>query len=133
MTHVSWEQFHEVMTIPELLTAKSFREVPLINLSIYARSNYLASWVRSFDSNTRDPILTTCYNHKKRHSYNAAYDYLYNGVRIEVKYGQMRFNKSNKRWCFQFRHILPQNHDELRLVFYTPGGLYVYLHDGKSG
>lgn len=117
MSRASWEQFDKVIKMPDFATAKYFDGVPLINLSVNAQANYLAEWVRSYDGNTRDPIPAHCYNHKKRHAFNAAYDYLRNGVRVEVKYGKIRFNKANKRWCFQFIHILPQNYDELRLVF----------------
>ena len=59
------------------------------------------------------------------------YDYLRGGMRVQVKVSQIQYNNTDKRWFFRFGYIHPGNFDDLRLVFYTPSGIYVYSYDQK--
>merc|ERR1712202_89047 len=81
-----------------------------------------------------DPEISYTYNgFTKRALHTASYDYLRGPTRIEVKSARMIFDKANQRWKFSFQKIYKSHFDELRLVFLTPGGIYVFVHDGRYG
>merc|ERR1712224_358599 len=54
-------------------------------------------------------------------------------TRVEVKSSAISFDRSGNRWYYVFRNVDERCFDELRLVFYNPRGVYVFVHDGESG
>ena len=51
---------------------------------------------------------------------------------MEVKSGQLCWNKSAKHWFVKFRDIKPGLYDELCLVLYTPEALYIFKHNSSG-
>lgn len=133
LTRTDWGCFYGSMNIPTSKSNIAFRGVPLSTIHQVARGNLLADWVRSFERHSADPNKTFGYTNKRRGNNSASYDYLRGGIRVEVKTSAMRWDSYHRYWNFQFGNVIPNNFDELRLVFYTPKGIFVYLHDGVSG
>ena len=93
------------------------------------RANLLAQWVCDLDVGVEGPNIGYIRN-KRRGSGVLAYDYTRGNVRVKIKSSRMHFDKHHQRWIFFFQHIELSAFDELRLIFYAPSGLYVYIHDG---
>jgi hypothetical protein len=68
---------------------------------------------------------------------SGSFDFLHNGMKYEVKSGQLccryTINPNPKKvWYLRFQNILEKHHDVLILAAYTPFGLYVYEYDGQK-
>ena len=50
----------------------------------------------------------------------------YSNTKYEVKHGQMRYDKYNRRWEVAFRDIEPEFHDVLILAMRTPTAIYIF-------
>merc|ERR1712227_550533 len=110
-------------------TSRVFQGMPLAWMAPASRGKYISQWIRDHDNDASDPIFTPCSNGQRmRGRSNAAYDYIRGKTRVEVKTSQMAFNRATNRWNFHFQNIIQDNFDELRLAFYTPRGIYVYVH-----
>merc|ERR1712118_482863 len=116
------------MDIPDSMKSDAFKDSPISTLNLNARAKLLEAWVRSFDTNTKDAEV---FSKTRLCKSSIPYDYFCNGKRIEVKTSQM--NWCRNQWKFSFYNVKPSNFDELRLVFYTPKGIFVYVHDNTSG
>ena len=85
------------------------------------------------DSTFEDPDPGVDRNHKKRGKGSAKNDYNRDGAKQEAKSAQLAWDKFMNYWEFQFQAIKKDLHDDLVLVFYTPTGLHIYVHDGVLG
>lgn len=67
------------------------------------------------------------------------YDYMRDGVRIECKSAQLAWSEHHRRWRFLFAGIKfsyeskPAAFDELRIILYTPEGVYIVRHNQELG
>ena len=68
-----------------------------------------------------------------RGQHNASVDWIRDGKRVEVKSGQLSFNKCQQTWLCEFFAIKHDCFDELLLALYSPRGLDVFKHDGFFG
>ena len=68
-----------------------------------------------------------------RSQHNASVDWIRDGERVEVKSGQLSFNKLSQTWFCVFTAIKHDCFDELLLAIYSPRGLDVFKHDGFFG
>ena len=87
-----------------------------------------------------DPDQGTCCNGSKRGAGNAAYDFLMNGRRVEIKSSRMSRNERENRWRIFFTNIkLPTDKrtvaafDDLFLVIASPNCLLLIQHDLCTG
>ena len=134
LNFVSWSNIDKKFLLLDNPVNDIFKNSLLPQMDPQRRGEIFERWVRSFDENTRDPELLTCFdNVRKRCLQTASHDYVRDGVRVEVKSAQMVFEKCSHRWHFLFQNFHENNCDEVRLVFYTPGGAYVFLYDGRCG
>ena len=85
------------------------------------------------DSTFEDPDPGVDKNGKKRGKGAAKNDYNCDGARQEAKSAQLAWDKYLNLWKFEFKGIKKDLHDDLVLVFYTPAGLHIYVHDGVLG
>merc|ERR1712096_375867 len=133
VSFTQWNDFPNKFQYMKTKAHKIFKGVPLSELSCVTRGNALAKWVRDLDEHTSDPAESLACNNHKRPIQSSPYDYLRFNTRVEVKSAQMVWETHQYYWSFTFRDIKFRNFDELRLVFYTPGGLFVYRHDRVYG
>ena len=87
-----------------------------------------------------DPELGTCCNGSKRGADKAAYDFLMNGRRVEIKSSRMSRDEPHKHWRVFFNSVkLPTgkqtmaSFDDLFLVIASPNCLQLIQHDLCTG
>ena len=120
-------------------TSQTFQGVPLAARGLQSRGTILERIARRHgelchpDSTFEDPDPGVDKKGNKRGRGSAEYDYNRDGARQEAKSAQLTWNKHMNRWEFQFKAIKKDLHDNLVLVFYTPTGLHIYVHDGVLG
>ena len=51
-------------------------------------------------------------------------------VRVEVKSAQFAWNKTHNYWRALWHDIKSDEHDELRLMLYTPRKIYLFVYEG---
>ena len=121
------------------VTSQAFRGVPLAARGAASRGTILERIARRHgelchtDSTFEDPDPGVDKKGKKRGRGSAENDYNRDGARQEAKSAQLIWNKHMNRWEFPFQNIKKELHDDLVLVFYTPAGLHIYVHDGVLG
>ena len=82
-----------------------------------------------------DPEVGMCCNGRKRGSHQAAYDFLMDEQRVEVKSSRMTWSKHNRSWLARFWNVkfpiekLESPFDGLYLVLASPAGLALIKHD----
>lgn len=119
-------------------TVDAYKNSPLTAISPPRRGAVLESVVRSIYSNvyadqvSENSIPGRCVNGSMRSLYNAEYDWLCNGRRVECKSSQLRWSNRDG-WLFKFSHIKFKLFDDLLLALYTPQRLYIYRHDRELG
>jgi len=121
------------------VTSLAFRGVPLAARGEKSRGTILERIARRHgelchpDSTFEDPDPGVDKNGKKRGKGAAKNDYNRDGAKQEAKSAQLKWDKFQNRWEFQFKNIKKDLHDDLVLVFYTPTGVHIYVHDGVLG
>lgn len=128
-----------------IMPQRIFRNVPLGQCCPNERAMRIQTLVRCVDgilnphSLISDPAPGYTISGACRSVYTAEYDWCRNGVRIECKSGQLRWEKSSRRWKVVFSSVkvgdvvTPRPFDELLLGFYTPRGIYIFKHDVHFG
>jgi len=111
------------------LTACTYLGVPLSTLNTKIRGDVLQQFARHVDSIVLKETVT---NAVKDGASTHEYDYLRGSTRVEVKSGQLCWNKTSKQWFVKFRDIKPHLYDELCLVLYTPEALYIFKHNSTG-
>ncbi len=111
------------------LTACTYLGVPLSTLNTKIRGDVLQNFARHVDSILLKETVT---NAVKDGASTHEYDYLRGTTRVEVKSGQLCWNKTSKQWFVKFRDIKPHLYDELCLVLYTPEALYIFKHNSTG-
>ena len=120
-------------------TSQLFQGVPLAARGAASRGAILERIARRHgelchpDSTFDDPDPGVNKNGNKRGKNAAENDWVRDGARQEAKSAQLIWNKHMNLWEFQFHNIKKDLHDDLVLVFYTPTGLHIYVHDGVLG
>lgn len=120
-------------------TSQAFGGVPLAARGAKSRGTILERIARRHgelchpDSTFEDPDPGVDKNGKKRGKGAAKNDYNCDGARQEAKSAQLAWDKYLNLWKFEFKGIKKDLHDDLVLVFYTPAGLHIYVHDGVLG
>lgn len=102
------------------------------------RGNLIESVVRrwlgqKYGQETSDPDPGKDVLGGQRSSSSSEYDFKMVQLRWEIKSSQLQYQPAHDHWQAVWTHIKPEKHDRLVLVLYTPEGLDIYLHDGKSG
>ena len=110
-------------------TASTYLGLPLSTLNTKIRGDVLQNFARHIDGKLLPDTITDAV--KDGHSTHE-YDYLRGTVRVEVKSGQLCWNKTSLQWFVKFRDIKPELYDELCLVLYAPDGLYIFKHNSKG-
>ena len=110
-------------------TASTYLGVPLSTLNTKIRGDVLQNFARHVDSILLNETIT---NAVKNGASTHEYDYLRGTTRVEVKSGQLCWNKTTCQWFVKFRDIKPELYDELCLVLYTPSALYIFKHNSTG-
>lgn len=111
------------------LTASTYIGVPLSTINTKIRGDVLQNFARHVDTVMLKETIT---NAVKDGASTHEYDYLRGTTRVEVKSGQLCWNKASSQWFVKFRDIKPQLYDELCLVLYTPSALYIFKHNSTG-
>merc|ERR1711971_483297 len=125
----------------------AYMHVPLADISASVRGKVLEKLTRTVcalatpSSIFEDPILGKRINGASRGVYDAEYDWLCDGLRIECKSAQLQWNKDKKSWLFGFSNVkigctTRQNEaafDNLVLALYSPRGVHIIAHDLITG
>lgn len=61
------------------------------------------------------------------------HDWIRNGLRIECKHSQLKWERRGQRWHLRFSGVKQGAYDELHLAVYAPSGIYIYRHDHDFG
>ena len=110
-------------------TATTYLGVPLSTLNTKIRGDVLQNFARYIDGKLLEGEIMDA---KKDGSPTQEFDYQRGSTRVEVKSGQLCWNKGSKKWFVKFRDIKPNLYDELCLVLYTPKGLYIFKHNSSG-
>lgn len=135
--------YHNILFVEESRTSSAFTGAPLALLSPKARGEIIATAVRGViadqypNAQISEAVAGSCMNGRSRSFYQAEYDWLCDGRRVECKSAQMAWKYYHNRWGFLFRGIkvaftvfrTQALFDELVLALYTPHNIYVYRHD----
>ena len=120
-------------------TAEIYNNHPLAVMSPVRRSMVLQDWVRKMLEKAtancliQDPVPGKRIDGTRRGVYNAEYDFLVNGRRVEVKSSQLCWNKTCRKWNVSFSGVRFGAFDDLFLVIFSPFGLDLIKHDQKTG
>lgn len=133
---VGFSEFKDLVTTTK--THDAYEGVPLATHSSQARGDILERVARRVMEKTMgmksyDPPSGVCINGRKRARNSATYDYTIGGRRVEVKYSQLSWETTQKRWMAQWHAIKRDEFDDLLLVLYTPHGLHIFMHDHVYG
>lgn len=119
------------------LMSRAYHEVPLAFMSVGVRGTRIQAIARliysimNMGSSVMDPVAGVRINGARRSMAQAEYDWSRDGQRIECKSSQLAWDSHNHRWRHRFHGIKSVSFDELQLCFYTPRGIFIYLHDGR--
>lgn len=125
----------------------AYNQVPLSNQSGTARGLAIQQIVRVVDqiihpvANIHDAVGSVDVNGRSLNAYNAAYDWLRDGSRVECKSAQLHWDKSRHSWSARFHNVKlgvngqqdEQAFDELILALHTPRGIFIHRHDLSFG
>jgi hypothetical protein len=128
-------------------TASSFNGHPLSNLNPARRGALFQEWAREMLQRTypnsliADAVPGSCVNGTRRSRHQAEYDFMMNQQKVEIKGGQLLFDKVTNGWKIHFRavkfpHLMPHtaaNFDDLYLVIFSPKWLHLVKHDMCTG
>ena len=132
---------------PLPLSASAFEGVPLADCSAAARGDVLSRLVRRLDegwlhaeATFEDAVAGERVDGRRRGQNNAEYDWQRDGRRVACKGAQLIWNGSSECWKLQFSNVKLATaggrdaaFDELLLAVYTPEGVHLFRHDGRSG
>ena len=120
-------------------TAEPYNNHPLAIMNPARRSMVLEDWARKMLEETttnylvQDPVPGKCIDGRRRSVYNAEYDFLFNGRRVEVKSSQLKWDHTFRTWKVSFGGVRFGAFDDLFLVIFSPHGLDLIKHDQKTG
>lgn len=113
----------------------AYSTVPLADLSPSVRGARIEALVRALEgklqpfANISDVTVGRRTNGTRRSHHHAEYDWNRNGIRVECKSGQLRWDQGKRRWSVRFANIKVNSFDDLLLALYTPRGIYVINHN----
>ena len=120
-----------VRQIPKTKWNEIYHGVPLSNLSSSSRGDILEQWAKHMDPYSTDALPSLCHDGRKRSKRQGEYDFLSRGqIRVEVKSSSLCWNTNTLNFYIRFCNVKPSN-DEVRLITYTPHGLYIHKWNGK--
>ena len=120
-------------------TAEIYDNHPLAIMNSRRRSMVLEDWARKMLEETgtnceiQDPVPGKRIDGTKRGVYQAEYDFLSNGRRVEIKSAQLRWNEAHGTWNVEFRGLRFEAFDDLYLVIFRPQWVDLIKHDLKTG
>jgi hypothetical protein len=119
-------------------TEDVMNHVPLATLSFGARGAALEKLARAVLRDTigavvADATVTDCVNGVSRGKKATEYDFVSDGLRVEVKSAMLAWDKNIRRFQLRFVKVKPECFDTLVLVWLTPRGVHVFEHDAMNG
>ena len=120
-------------------TAEIYDNHPLAIMNPQRRSMVLEDWARKMLEETvanceiRDPVPGKRIDGTKRGVYQAEYDFLSNGRRVEIKSSQLKWDAGNRTWNVSFQGLRFGEFDDLYLVIFRPQWVDLIKHDLKTG
>lgn len=120
------------------VTAAAYADCPLNGITPQLRGCVLETVARrtmemlySY-SVIKDPIPGQRCNGGRRSLWVAEYDWLHDDRRVQCKSAQMYFGEAECKWRVHFCGIKLSLFDDLILVLYSPSGLSLFKHAGKT-
>eukprot|EP00933_Yihiella_yeosuensis_P005248 TRINITY_DN109728_c0_g1_i1.p1 TRINITY_DN109728_c0_g1~~TRINITY_DN109728_c0_g1_i1.p1 ORF type:complete len:401 (-),score=36.91 TRINITY_DN109728_c0_g1_i1:117-1319(-) len=113
----------------------AYHGLPLTNMSQTQRGLVIQDIVRFVDeaanlySKFKDAEAGLQIDGKLRSRYNAAHDWLRDGIRVECKSAVIQKSTVRRVWFVRFSAVKLELFDELLLAIYSPCGIYIYRHD----
>ena len=125
-------------------TARPYNGHPLAQLNAARRGAVLQEWARQIlqtkhpNCVVEDATPGKCVNGRRRSKYQAQYDFMLDGRKVEIKSSQLQWDGNQWRVHFRsvkFPHMMPQEgarFDDLYLVLFSPNWLHLVKHDLKT-
>ena len=120
-------------------TAEIYNDHPLATMDPVRRSMVLEDWARKMLEETgtnceiQDPVPGKRIDGTKRGVYQAEYDFLSNGRRVEIKSSKLKWDAGNRTWNVSFQGVKFGAFDDLYLVIFRPQWVDLIKHDLKTG